>query len=172
MNLKKITNNKYFLLVVVFLIAVIVLVISFKAESLFEQGRFTRLSVLDRFIGKSLPADAIDIIMARDKYKVGEEIYFAVQNRTDKTLKIENECPEEPMDIYYWRNEEWEHMKATADIICKPGQEDIEIGPYELKASSFMPWEKALFRSPGKYKLKLEIVGYKSYFEKEFEVVE
>lgn len=171
MNLKKIIKNKYFILVTIFFI-VTVLVVSLRADFIFEQGKFTKLSLFDRFFGKDLPADAIEIVLPKDEFKVGEEIFFAVQNKTDKILKMENECPEEPMDIYYLKGDEWEHMKATADIVCKPGEKDINLAPYELKASSFLPWEKALFRSPGRYKLKLEIIGYKGQFEKEFEVVE
>ena len=110
--------------------------------------------------------------MAKDRYKVGEEIYFGVQNKTNNTIEVENECPEEPMDIYYLSDEEWERIRSSADVVCKPGEQHVVISPYELKASSLLPWQNMLFKSPGRYKIKIEIIGYKGHFEKEFEVVE
>lgn len=171
MSLKKIINNKRFILVIISLVAIVVGV-SLKADYIFEQGKFIRLLLPDRFFGKELSLDDVEIVLSKDKYKIGEEIYYGVQNKTNKTIEVENECPEEPMDIYYLKNERWEHIGSSADVVCGPGEQHVVIAPYELKASSLLPWQNILFKSPGRYKIRLEIVGYKGHSEREFEVME
>jgi hypothetical protein len=44
-------------------------------------------------------------------------------------------------------------------------------GPYELKGSSFLPWQSVIFNNPGRYKIEVEIEGYANEFEKEFEII-
>ncbi|MBI5306596.1 hypothetical protein HZB04_03370 [Candidatus Wolfebacteria bacterium] len=118
-----------------------------------------------------IPPNSIEVITDKDRYKIGEEIFFAVQNKTEETFKIENECPSEPLEIYKLENNFWRHLKASSYIQCK-NNKTIILHPYELLGASYLPWEKLIFDKPGKYKLKLEIIGYKSKFEKEIEIIE
>lgn len=126
---------------------------------------------IKKIIFSEIPEGSIEIITDKNNYKVGEEIFFAVQNKTEETFKIENECPYEPLEIYRLENGKWRHLKASSRVKCN-GNEVVILSPYELKGASFLPWEKLIFDKPGKYKLELEIIGYKSSFEKEIEIYE
>jgi hypothetical protein len=122
--------------------------------------------------GGTLPDDAVEIVTSKSKFKIGEEIFFGVQNKTDKTLRVENECPFEPLEVYYWNGEIWKHLKATASNVHCQKSGDITIEPYELKGSSFLPWSNIIFNTPGKYRLEIEIIGYKNNFQTEIEIIE
>lgn len=124
---------------------------------------------IKKIIFPKIPAGSIEIITDKESYKTGEEIFFAVQNKTDETFRIENECPREPLEIYRLENGKWRHLRASSYVKCK-GNEVIILNPYELKGASFLPWGNFIFDKPGKYKLKLEIIGFESSFEKEIEI--
>lgn len=171
MNLNKIKNNKYLILVIVFFV-VIVMGVSLKVDLLFDQGESIKLSLFDRFFGKELSSDAIEIVLSKDKYKVGEEIFFAIQNKTDKEVVIENECPNEPLEVYYLDGKVWRHLKGEANKSCSEDDKEIVIGPHELKGSSFLPWQNVIFNKPGRYKIELEIIGHKNKHEQELEITE
>jgi len=138
----------------------------------FAEERFNISFSPSDIFGKILPDDAIEIITSKSKYKIGEEIFFAIQNRTDKTVRVENECPFEPLEVYFWDGKIWKHIKAAASNIDCQKSGDIEIAPYELKGSSFLPWANIIFNTPGKYRLDIEIIGYQNNFQTEIEIIE
>ncbi|MBI4993919.1 hypothetical protein HZC33_03140 [Candidatus Wolfebacteria bacterium] len=127
--------------------------------------------LISGFFLPNLPENSLEVITDKNSYKVGEEIFFGVQNKTEETFKIENECPNEPLEIYKLENDKWRHLKVSSYIQCK-NNDNIILAPYELRGASFLPWEKLIFDQPGKYKLKLKIIGYATKFEKEIEIVE
>lgn len=116
-----------------------------------------------------LPRDAVEIILSKEQYKVGEEIYFGILNNSDRVLEIENECPGEPLEIYKLTNGAWQHIKSEAEIKCS--QKYITVEPGELKGASFLPWQNILFKSPGTYKIVVEVEGYGGEFEKIFTII-
>lgn len=116
-----------------------------------------------------LPRDAVEIILSKSQFTVGEEIYFGILNNSDRVLKIENECPKEPLEIYKLVKGAWQHIKGAAKVKCS--QKNIALEPGELKGSSFLPWQDILFNSPGTYKIVVEIEGYKSEFEEIFTII-
>ncbi|MFC1730784.1 hypothetical protein ACFL6I_10670 [candidate division KSB1 bacterium] len=164
------STKKYLLITVIAFVAFFSILELEPVHNFIEEKFDIKPSITDLF-KKSLADDAIEIIASKDKYKSGEEIFFAVQNRTDKTLRLENECPFEPLEVYYLENNSWVHLKAETDIVCE-NNDDIILEAYELKGSSFLPWSQVIFSNPGKYKLEVEIIGYKNNFQKEFEIVE
>lgn len=117
----------------------------------------------------ALPRDAIEIVLTKEQYKIGEEIYFGILNKSDRVLKIENECPREPLEIYKLVKGDWRHIKASAKIECS--QKHIVLEPGELKGSTFLPWQNILFNSAGTYKIVVEAEGYKNEFEKIFTII-
>ena len=116
-----------------------------------------------------LPRDAVEIILSKSQFTVGEEIYFGILNNSDRILEIENECPREPLEIYKLAGDSWQHIKGEAEVKCS--QKHIVLEPGELKGSSFLPWQNILFNSPGTYKIVVEIEGYKSEFEEIFTII-
>lgn len=116
-----------------------------------------------------LPRDAVEIVLSKEQYKVGEEIYFGILNNSDRVLEIENECPGEPLEIYKLINGAWQHIKGEAEVKCS--QKHIAVEPGELKGSSFLPWQNILFNSPGTYKIVVEVEGYGGEFEKIFTII-
>lgn len=116
-----------------------------------------------------LPRDAIEIVLSKEQYKVGEEIYFGILNNSDQALEIENECPREPLEIYKLINGAWQHIKGEAEVKCS--QKHIAVEPGELKGASFLPWQNILFKSPGTYKIIVEVEGYRGEFEKIFAII-
>lgn len=117
----------------------------------------------------NLPSNALEIIFSKPQYVLGEEIFFGVLNKTNQTLRVENECPKEPLDVYRLEKNSWTAIKGQAKIQCKSSK-DVIIQPYELKGSSYLPWQGAIFSVPGKYKIELRVEGYGNKFEKEFEI--
>lgn len=140
-------------------------------EKIAEEKTGIDLSIVGKIFKKRLPPDAVEIILSKDEFKIGEEIFYAVQNRTDKEIIVENECPNEPLEIYYKEGENWKHLKGEANVDCSASSKEIVIGPYELKGSSYLPWENIIFNRPGRYKIELEIEGYANEYEKEFEII-
>ncbi|TAN57151.1 hypothetical protein EPN15_05080 [Patescibacteria group bacterium] len=117
-----------------------------------------------------LPRDAIEIVLSKSQYAVGEEIYFGILNNTDRILQIENECPREPLEIYKLSGSYWQHIRGEAEVKCS--QKHIALDPGELKGASFLPWQKILFNSVGTYKIVVEVEGYKGEFEKIFTIIQ
>jgi cyclophilin family peptidyl-prolyl cis-trans isomerase len=132
------------------------------------KGVVESLGIFERF--RSLPADAAEIVLSKESYEVGEEIIFGVQNRTDKVIMVDNECPYEPLEIYRWNDSRWEHIKAQAKVECRTGDQEIVIEPHSLVGSTFLPWSKIIFNETGKYRLELKIHGFANVFYKEFEI--
>ncbi len=140
-------------------------------EKIAEEKTGIDLSTVGKLLSKRLPPDAVEIILSKDEFKIGEEIFYAVQNKTDKEIIVENECPNEPLEIYYKEGENWKHLKGEASVDCSASSKEIVIGSYELKGSSYLPWENIIFNKPGRYKIELEIEGYANEYEKEFEII-
>lgn len=116
-----------------------------------------------------LPRDAVEIVLSKEQYKVGEEIYFGILNNSDRVLEIENECPREPLEIYKLINGAWQHIESEAEAKCS--QKHVVLEPGELKGASFLPWQDILFKSPGTYKMVVEVEGYRGEFDKIFTIV-
>jgi len=164
-------TKKIIIYIVIVLIALAgILEIEFIGNYLEEN--YHTLFTISRIHKRTLPDDGIAIITSKDEYKIGEEIFFGIQNKTEKTLFIENECPWEPIEIYMLENNVWRHLKAKTETIkCESG-EDIKLNPYELKGTSFLPWSDIIMNEAGLYKLEVDIDGYKNGAEKEFRIIE
>lgn len=117
-----------------------------------------------------LSDDAVEIILSKAQYKVGEEIFFGILNKTDKELEIENECPREPLDIYKLDSGHWKKIVSEAEIDCV-GSRDIALEPGELRGASFLPWQKILFSESGTYKIEVKVEHYENKYEKIFSIV-
>ena len=161
-----ILSNKIFIGLILMLIALgfLNLLNPFDIKGIVESQSW----VLEPF--RDLPPDAVEIVLSKDSYEVGEEIIFGVQNKTDRSLRVENECPYEPLEIYRWNDSRWEHIKAQAKVECRADHEDIMIEPYSLVGSTFLPWSNIIFKEVGKYRLELKIEGFGNNFYKEFEI--
>lgn len=166
-------KNKIFIIArtLIIVLVALALVSSLEPVENFLEEQFNVSYEFSNIFKKTLPADAVSVITSKETYRVGEEIFYGVQNRTDKELWVENECPGEPLEVYIKEGDLWKHIKAEADITCTDTN-DIKLAPYELKGSSFLPWSDIIFDRPGTYKLEVDIEGYTNSFETEFFIVE
>lgn len=142
----------------------------YRVDKWLEEKTGFELTIIENIFRKKLPVDAVEIILSKDKYKVGEEIVYGVQNKTGKELIMENECPGEPFEIYYFKDGGWKHQKGEASVVCGDDGE-IVFGPYELKGSSLLPWQNLILNEPGRYKIEVKLENYGNEFDKEFEIV-
>jgi hypothetical protein len=167
--MNKITKTIIYTIIIIIALAII---LETNIVSDYLEKNYHDIFKVTRIYKKTLPTDSIAIITSKDKYKVGEEIFFAIQNKTAKTLFIENECPWEPIEIYMYKNNVWSKLKARSEIIKCENAKEIVLRPYELVGASFLPWTEIILDKPGTYKLEVEIEGYKNSVEKEFEIVQ
>lgn len=164
-------KNKKIIIAILAVVAIVGFAYLGKLEKIVEEKIGIDLSDVGKLLDKDLPSDAIEIILSKEKFKIGEEIFYAIQNRTDKEIIIKNECPSEPLEIYYQEGDDWRRLKGEANVDCSGDVEEIVLGQYELKGSSFLPWQNVIFNNPGIYKIEVEIEGYANEFEKEFEII-
>lgn len=164
-------KNKKIIIAILAVVAIIGFAYLEELEKIAEEKIGIDLSNVGKLLDKDLPSDAIEIILSKEEFKFGEEIFYAIQNRTDDEIIIENECPSEPLEIYYQEGDDWRRLKGEANVDCSGDAEEIVLGPYELKGSSFLPWQNVIFNNPGRYKIEVEIDGYANEFEKEFDII-
>ncbi len=152
-------------------ILIFVFILQTKIISEYLEKNYHDIFKMTRVYKKTLPNESISIITSKDEYKIGEEIFFAIQNKTEKTLFIENECPWEPIEIYEYKNNKWVKLKARSSIVKCENAKEIILKPYELSGTSFLPWSNIILNNSGTYKLEVDIEGYKNSVEKEFKIV-
>lgn len=115
--------------------------------------------------GQTLPAEAVQLVTSKARYQRGEPVYFGVLNATNRPIGIEDHCPREPLDLYRFDGQRWRVVRETAEgISCQGRAKTIVIPPQTLRGASYEAWQRAVDQ-PGRYKLRVEIEGYRTVFE-------
>ena len=108
------------------------------------------------------PSGAIELKVGKEEYQLNEEITFKVKNNFPTTVFVTNSCPEEPLNVYRWQDEEWHqiHDKATnPDGECFKQPRRIAIKPNSALEYHFKDWPN-LFSKAGVYRIVLDIDHY------------
>ena len=108
------------------------------------------------------PSGAIELKVGKDKYQLNEEITFEVRNNFPTTIYVTNNCPEEPLNIFRWKDEKWIQIHdkiQSKDSECYKQPRRIAIAPNSVLEYHFKDWPN-LFNKPGVYRLVMDIDHY------------
>lgn len=130
-------------------------------------GLWAGLRVKTRLI----PNGNVSLSSTYSKYIVGEDISVNINNDFNSTIYFDNNCPDEPLDVYRLENTTWVRIHAKADENkCQQNTNKEGIPPNEARDVSFAAWPD-LFSEPGKYR----VVAYVEYYDQlpftDFEVI-
>jgi len=109
-----------------------------------------------------LPYGEIELVTEKNGYQLGEEIVFTVINHFPTTVYVTNHCPDEPLHVFKWENEDWKQIHDTAqnsDSACYKQERNVAIAPESSRSYNFNDWPN-LFNEPGLYRMAMEIDHY------------
>lgn len=109
--------------------------------------------------------------MSKQRYKKGEVVSFSLANNSGDTLKVDNNCPEEPMNVYFWSKGQWQRKHSHAqDKICEGQKREINIMPNTLISGSYSKWMD-LFEESGLYRIAVFVHGYSGIVYQDIEIL-
>jgi YidC/Oxa1 family membrane protein insertase len=86
-----------------------------------------------------------------------EIVTLEIANFTDQPIKILNECPGEPLNVYKVSSRENMLISANPEISCE-NQRDIFVAAGAKRLISYDNWNHALFGEMGRFKVEAEIM--------------
>lgn len=131
------------------------------------------ISVFNFFRGED-PQVTGDVLLKVDN-EIGKYSTVAVniQNNTENKLVIANECPNEPLDVWAYRGNEWKLLNSKPAIECGDVK-DLVVESGANVDVSYDYWNNDLFGKEGRYRinLKTEVNGeMKDIQSNDFEIV-
>lgn len=127
--------------------------------------------VTSRIRTHSLPSGEIQLAIPYSKYVVGEIVTYSLQNNFNSPVYILNKCPNEPLAVYRFENNQWVRQHDTASISSCPGKDrQIAVPANGIVNGTFAGW-KNLFAKPGKYRVVAYVEYYNALPYQEFEVI-
>ncbi|MDO8265964.1 MAG: hypothetical protein Q7T41_03410 [Candidatus Saccharibacteria bacterium] len=122
---------------------------------------------------RSIPSGSITLTTDYAKYLVGDTVSFTITNNFNSTIYVNNNCPDEPLEIYkYQTNGTWVQVhdeKITSE--CKDSDRQIIISANDSVTGNFSRWPN-LFKEPGRYRVVAYVDYYNELPYQDFEVVE
>ncbi len=113
----------------------------------------------------------VNISLSKLKYEVGEEIQFSVVNDSGSTVIIDNDCPQEPLMVYFWKDSKWTRIhKYISEDVCPNQDRQISVKPRKSLTGSYKYWRE-LFNEPGIYRIAVVANGYSGLAFQDIEVV-
>ena len=121
-----------------------------------------------------LPAGHVELTVSKTSYQPGEVVQFSIKNNFPTTIYTTNRCPEEPLDVYTWQDDNWHQIHDTAvqgqaDCFTQPRNVALKAG--QTITYSFKDWPH-LFANPGVYRIVLHIDHYNDLPFQDFKVLE
>lgn len=116
---------------------------------LFMSGTKSQPNVADQ--------NEISIITDRTAYTRGQIVKITIKNNTNEAIAIKNDCPQEPLDVYFYENNEWGKREALSKIDCKENnmEGDWNIDPQKKLNIDYNFWNHELFDQLGRYQIRL-----------------
>jgi YidC/Oxa1 family membrane protein insertase len=127
-----------------------------------------------------------DIVISStdSEYSVAEFPQIKITNNLEKTIRIESECPSEPLKVERYSNGVWEaqESKKGLHVVCDDMTEGdllsfvqpkiIVLPAKESITLDYSPWKSQIFSELGKYKVTLttEIENVQKEFSTEFSI--
>lgn len=90
---------------------------------------------------------------SKNEFKKSQMVGVEISNTTDKPLTIENECPNEPFNVFRFENNEWVQKNSSPDLDCSNAK-DLTIQPGEEINILYENWNNSLFSELGRYKIE------------------
>ena len=85
-------------------------------------------------------------------YSRTKTVAVDIQNYTDETITIPNECPNEPFNVYKYENNDWAQKITNPELNCENAA-DIVIEPGNSHRITYDGWNNALFYEMGRFKI-------------------
>ena len=119
----------------------------------------------------SLPVGSVKLSVPYSKYVVGETITFTIQNNYNSLIDVVNNCPAEPLAVYYQINGSWVRQHDTAALDECPNEDrQVSVPAGGVAQGSFKPWPN-LFSKPGKYRIVAFVEYYNALPYQDIEVI-
>lgn len=88
-----------------------------------------------------------------NEYSRRQLVTVNIQNNTEDIIIIENECPNEPFDVYRKENNEWIQKSSTPELDCLEA-DDIILDQGRKTKIIYENWNNELFSEMGIYKIE------------------
>lgn len=92
----------------------------------------------------------------RTEYSRHQTVTVHVRNNTSEAIKIPDECPAEPMNVYRYEDADWVQRSVSPDLDCKETA-DIIINPGQEVSIPYDNWNYALFSDMGRFRIELPV---------------
>jgi YidC/Oxa1 family membrane protein insertase len=103
----------------------------------------------------NLAGNDVGIATLNEEYRQDGLVSVKLRNNTNSAITIPSECPEEPLNVFRYRNGEWKQLHVEPQIEC-PDIEEITIPSGEELTIEYGSWNHALFHEIGRYKISVE----------------
>ena len=126
----------------------------------------------DTNLEATLAGSDLGIAVLDTEYNMDDLVSVKLKNNTNSDLRIENDCPREPLNVYRYKNGEWVQLEAKPDITCE-FTDDFTLQPGQEMTLDYISWNHALFHQIGRYKIGATVIGdeeTKEHYSNEFTV--
>lgn len=119
--------------------------------------------IFSKFMGNPAPsaadtANPIKITTSKTEYGRNALVGVTIENNTDKDIVLGNDCPSEPLDVYSYKNNQWQQIQAKTDMVCPSDVKNLTIAAKNKLAVDYGSWNHALFADNGRYKISFKTV--------------
>lgn len=129
---------------------------------LFSGFVYVGMKVYNEHNEDNLPSGHIVLSVGKEKYQLKDKITFQIENNFPNTIYVINNCPEEPLNVYKWVDNNWKQIHDTAkdkNSNCYKQPRRIAIGARSSIKYDFEDWPN-LFKEPGVYRLVMKLDHY------------
>ena len=113
----------------------------------------------------------VSLSLQKTKFELDEEIQFSVINDSGGDVVINNDCPQEPLMVYFWDDSKWERVhEYISEEACPDQDREITVKSRQTLTGSYSNWQK-LFNKPGIYRIAVVVNGYSGLAFQDIEVV-
>lgn len=129
---------------------------------LFSGFVYVGMKVYNEHNEDNLPSGHIVLSVGKEKYQLNDKITFQIENNFPNTIYVINNCPEEPLNVYKWVDNNWKQIHDTAkdkNSNCYKQPRRIAIGARSSIKYDFEDWPH-LFKEPGVYRLVMKLDHY------------
>jgi hypothetical protein len=120
------------------------------------------VKVYNEHLENQFPDGTVKLSTSKQKYQKGDTVSFTIENNFPTKIYVPNRCPQEPLDVYEWKDEKWLQIHDTAvdkNSECYKQSRRITFLPGQKINYSFKDWPN-LFKEPGVYRLVMDIEHY------------
>jgi YidC/Oxa1 family membrane protein insertase len=96
------------------------------------------------------------VIVAKSTFPIGKDVTLQIQNNSNSTITIPDNCPKNPLTVEKYVNGEWILAETEIDAEKCKNNPAIDIAPGKKYMFSFKQWGWQLFSEEGRYKISLK----------------